>query len=225
MRRRLALALVALLALAGVAALALTGPAELPPAEPAPPAGELGRFLPLTAGAEPLVLDFDWLAGEVRSIVVQREIPRWDRVDGKPCARVVFRRAFTRRDEVYLTEWLRADGDAVVCSLREVAEVRHRLDPPQPVLRLPLEPGQRWSWSGTLGGLPASARFEVLSRRPDETHGELLEVQSETTLEGQTTTQITRYAAGLGPIAGRGQMPRGDLDLLVAPFEVEPFNE
>ena len=93
MRRRLALALVALLALAGVAALALTGPAELPPAEPAPPAGELGRFLPLTAGAEPLVLDFDWLAGEVRSIVVQREIPRWDRVDGKPCARAVCRRA------------------------------------------------------------------------------------------------------------------------------------
>jgi hypothetical protein len=211
-------------ALLGVGAMTSLGPAELPSAEPAPPPPELARFLPLDPSAEPLDLDYDWAAGEVRSTVFARRVRGWVELEGASHARIDYRRTHTGQEELYLVEWLRADAQQVVCSLREVGDQRYPIEPPQPILVLPLRPGQTWSWEGTVGGVPAQASFEVLERRPDETYGELLTVRSTTHLEGQEATHAITYAAGRGPVSAHGVLPRGDLSIVDAGFDVEPYS-
>lgn len=109
------------------------------------------------------------------------------------------------REPVVVQEaWLRAEGQAWVCARRRVGAATFAIEPPLPILRAPLEPGARWSWSGRVAGEPARAEFEVLT--PPEP--ELLLVRQRIQLEGGIESEVLRtYRAGAGLVAEEGSFP------------------
>jgi len=137
-------------------------------------------------------------------------------VAGRPCLRVVYRLRGARRRYLHMTEWLRAEGDRIVCVRRRLGHETYDLEPPQPVLALPLEPGQGWTWEGRAGEHRARLAARVVAREGDET----LEVEQETTVGERTSARRQVFRAGAGLVAEEATFFLGDWadreDLLVS---------
>jgi len=72
----------------------------------------------------------------------------------------------TGERRVVSREWLRRTAEGIFCARRQEGPLTSDLDPPQPILLLPLMPGRRWSWSGLVGGLECTFNAVVSGRGP-----------------------------------------------------------
>ncbi len=213
MKRRVGVLLGALVAVAaGLGALAGVGrgPRAVDPPDLDP---RLLPWAPLAPHSELLLLaarDHSPL-----SIALRRRVARWETVDGVPHARVEWA-SDGPSWRLRAVEWLRPEATAagglrVVCAQRQVGRRVHRLDPPQPVLELPLRAGQEWSWAGAVRGAPARLSAEVRAATHSE-HGPVLEVVQRVELlagEAPPTERVRTYAPEVGLIAERWTLAAG----------------
>jgi len=148
---------------------------------PSPRTGAAAReTTETTAAADPFPLDgrtrvFDTRQGRMSEGVIafERVFAGPERLaDGHEYrvfeTRVLNKSTGARR--VVSREWLRATADAVLCSRRQEGPLVCDLEPPQPVVRVPLGVGQRWAWSGEAGGRPAHASWVVSGRESVAVH-------------------------------------------------------
>lgn len=108
-----------------------------------------------------------------------------------------------QQHQTYGREWLRSDATGVYCGQREEGSVASVLDPPQPLLVLPLEAGKRWAWKGSASGLPCESESVVVGREkvavPYGTVEECWRV--DTTTRGRAGDRLERslwFAPGIG---------------------------
>lgn len=222
------LGLAALLLVATAAAALSWREVALPPPGPAPADlayhPELARVWPLEVGAG-LRLRSGWTIspwGGVQPIAWS--VVGWQPLGGVPHARVEY--VFTRlrgRTDLYAVEWLRPEGDRLLCARRQIGQRTFQLDPPQPVLVRPLAPGASWAWSGRSGDLPASATFRVLEAGERDGR-EVVRVEQVTRVAGAESWRVVTYAAGAGLVGEEARLPipiTGEPSIL----GVRPFRE
>ncbi|MEZ6188471.1 MAG: hypothetical protein R3F62_26150 [Planctomycetota bacterium] len=161
-----------------------------------------------------------WNKGRGVPFNLRREHTGWVLFDGAPHARLIYRRDHERRLDVFCTELLRLDGDAIVCSQRVVGSATFALVPPQPVLKLPLTPGSRWTWEGRVGAHAARAEFRVLPQDPERPTR--IEVEQVTTLLPESpdaaplsSTRLVAYGLTVGFAEESGEFPVGEAGMPV----------
>jgi len=177
-----------------------------------------------SASSRPLVAA--WNKGHGVPLSLRRELAGWVELDGVPHARLIYRRDHERRHDVFCEELLRLQPDAIACSRRVVGSTTFELDPPQPILKLPLTPGSSWSWEGRVGVHRARAEFRVLPGDPERPTR--IEVEQVTTLlpEGKgdeplVSTRRVAYGLGVGFAEESGQFPVGEAGMPVDWLEAE----
>lgn len=167
-----------------------------------------------------------WNKGRGVPLNLRRELEGWVSLAGAPHARLVYRRDHERRREVFCVEYLRLQEDAIACSRRVIGSTAFDLDPPQPVLKLPLTPGSRWTWEGRVGEHPAQAEFRVLPADPERPTR--IEVEQVTTLLARgseeqplVSSRVVVYGVGVGFAEERGEFPVGEPGMPVDWLEAE----
>lgn len=175
---------------------------------PVPVPAEVERWLPVaprwwaTWGQRtPFVVN--WSSRYTTSFV--RCLDGWEELDGVPHARVAYRLLWGKKLETPVVEWLRpetgADGAlSLVVPRRRVAGRQHRLDPPLPWLRFPLEDGRSWSWSGTVDGQPASDVARVKSPATWRGRGGLVAVEHVSEVGKLRCTRTAYLLDGFGMV-------------------------
>ena len=183
---------------------------------PAPPHPDLTRYLPLEVGTSSRIR-VAWSYGGGIAVEMVRRVEGQDELDdGQLYARIDSRLASRQQRRPWSVEWLRAEGDQVLCAARQIGRDVFEIVPPQPILVAPLEAGRAWTWEGRVGDLECRAAFRVLGLTGDEVLGEVLEVEQVTDAGGDLqSTRIMRFAPGLGLIGEVGEFPVGQLNLPV----------
>ncbi len=180
--------------------------------DPPPLDPRLAGVLPLEPGSV-LVLE----AARDQSplpLGVQRRVARWETVDGVPHARVEWSTGGSKGWRQRSIDWLRVEpledgGLRVVCTQRQLGPGVFALDPPQPVLELPLTAGRRWSWEGEVRGEHTRLEAEVHAVQ-DALHGEVFEVVQRVQLdEGPPAVTVSVYAPGRGLVTERWTLAEG----------------
>ena len=177
-----------------------SGP-EFPAAEPAPLDPAIAAWIPLAVG-EPRTFHVNCTNGSRQNWT--RVVAGWEAVDGEAHARV------DTGSPVARAEWLRPGrgpkGEAqLVCTIRQLDDTRHRLDPPQPVLQTPLEVGATWTWKGRIGEAPCEATFRILAVSKDA-----LQVEQHTAAGSLSSTHVRTYARAHGLVAESANLPTDD---------------
>lgn len=209
-RTKLSAAAVVAAALVGVAlATAREGSRRV---EPPPLDPRLAKVLPLEPGSE-LLLETPRDHSPL-PLSVRRRVVRWETVDGVPHARVEWSTGGDARWRQRSVDWLRVEalpdgGLRVVCTQRQLGPGLIALDPPQPVLELPLAAGRRWSWEGEVRGEEVRLEAEVRLAQ-DSLHGEVFEVVQRVQLdEGPPAVTVSVYAPGRGLVSERWTLAEG----------------
>lgn len=204
-RRPLSLALAALALVGAVVGVSVRRPAAVPPALVDP------RLAPLVALDEGAIVQafVTWQGASYPPLELSRRVARWEDVGGAACARVEWRWKRSGRDVVWLTDWVgpgEGPGGApeLRCPQRQIGLALVTLDPPQPLLRFPLAPGQRWEWVGRAGALPGVAAFEVLPPRVDRALEEHVGRPLPGAIEVEQTTVVGPHARALRPCVALG---------------------
>ncbi|MCO5166870.1 MAG: hypothetical protein M9894_10950 [Planctomycetes bacterium] len=150
-----------------------------------------------------------WDAAMTSALTAARTVRGWEVVDGAAAVRVDLA-AQRKGVKTTSTEWLRPAGDRLECVARAIGRDRARLDPPQPVLAAPLEPGRTWRWEGTCGGAPAAAEFRVRAAGVDEGGRLTVEVEQTTRAAGLDARRVVTWVEGLGVVKEEGTQPAAD---------------
>ncbi len=121
-----------------------------------------------------------------------------------------------RRLPVLAAEWVRPAGDRLLVGWRRVGGALAALEPPQPLLVAPLEPGRTWSWAGRIDGVEATLEARVAALEAHPRWGpRTLVVERRVRLDGLESTVQQRWCEDVGLVEERGDFPVQELGLPV----------